>query len=147
MLSITKDKYYTVLCITMQTKQIQKTRTYPQDAVLCLENHQGQRGYECSVEGCRDVWFYGEEVRNFEHVGTVCTTHGYLIPRMSSDELKDKEICYEGYEYWTWHDNRYEIDMLPTIVYTSKGERKEFISEAGQKRRDDLDEFLKSRMK
>lgn len=133
----------------MQQKQIQKNRTYPQDAVLCLENHKGDRGYKCSVEGCRDVWFYGDgDVRNFDDVGTVCATHGYLIPRMTEEEIKDKQIGYvTASAYWIHQKSKFETDMFPTIVYTSDGKQKEFISVEGKKRRDELDEFFRSRAK
>lgn len=144
----------------MKTKQIQKNteslettkkldRTYPANTtVLSLENHFGQGGYECAVHGCRDIWFFGDgDVRDFNHVGTVCATHGYLIPRMSLEEIKDLEIGCQDYHYWTYHDSRYETDMFPTRVYTPNGELKEFISTEGQKQKDELEEFLRSRQK
>jgi len=132
-----------------QIQEIKIKRTYPANTtVLDLQNHLGHSGYECSVKGCRDVWFYGDgDVRNFDHVGTVCATHGYLIPRMTLDEIIDNDIGYHDYHYWIYHDSRYETDMFPTRVYTSKGKLKEFISLEGQKISDELEEFLRSRMK
>lgn len=128
-------------------------RIYPANTtVLCLENHLGERGYECAVFGCRDVWFYGDgDVRDFNPLGTVCAVHGYLIPRMSYEELGDNLIYDYDKERWyslpseIYHDNRYEIDMFPTVIYTSHGKRKEFISSEGRKRKDELEEFLRSR--
>jgi len=130
-------------------------RTYPADTtVLCLENHFGERGYECNVPFCRDVWFYGDgDVRDFDPLGTVCATHGYLIPRMSYEELDDRLIADFNGHRWNemppkiYQDHRYEVDMFYTVVYTPDGKKKEFISEGGKKRKDELDEFLRSRRK
>ena len=81
-------------------------RTYPANTtVLRLENHKGERGSVCSVDGCRNVWFAGEEdVRWFEHIGAVCGVHAYLIPRMTLNEIKDKEIGYSGYWCEIFHN-------------------------------------------
>ena len=123
-------------------------RTYPANTtVLYLENHFGERGHECSIEGCRDIWFYGDgDVRWFESIGTVCATHGFLIPRMSYEEMSD-ELPDHVYCSGLYNQNRYEVDMFPTMVYTSQGNLKEFISSEGQKRKDELEQFLRSRRK
>ena len=131
----------------MNTTQIKTRKILPANEVLLFRNHLGESGHECAIYGCRDIWFYGDgDVRNFNGVGTVCATHGYLIPRMSYEEMSD-ELPSHVYSSGLYNEHRYDVDMFPTMVYTPEGKRKEFISSEGQKRKDELDEFLKSRMK